>query len=114
MAIALFRATRTYFTSQDEMKRFSPVETKPGANVTSDAHIGAFLAPTLNPSRYHPVVTCPKMLLEMGGVVDEGLKVYGVKRLGAIDARIKPLIVGATTQTTIYAIAEKANLAVHI
>ncbi|TVY71203.1 Dehydrogenase xptC [Lachnellula suecica] len=108
VAIGLFKGLRTYFKSQGEMKKLSPVETKPGANVTSDADIGAFLAATLNPSEYHPVGTCPKMPLAMGGVVDEELTVHGVQRLSIVDASIMPLTVGATTQSTVYAIAEKA------
>jgi choline dehydrogenase-like flavoprotein len=109
VAIALFRGVRKYFTSKGEIQKFSPVETKPGANVTSDADIGRFLASTLDPSQYHPVGTCPKMPLEMGGVVDEELRVHGVNQLSIVDASTMPLIVGATTQSTVYAIAEKVS-----
>ncbi|KAH9223845.1 hypothetical protein DL95DRAFT_272821, partial [Leptodontidium sp. 2 PMI_412] len=108
VAIALFKGTRAYFTSQGAMKRLSPVETKPGLNVTSDADIEDYLRRTLDPSQYHPVGTCPKMPLKLGGVVDEGLKVYDVEGLSVVDASIMPLIVGATTQSTVYAVAEKA------
>lgn len=70
---------------------------------------GAILASTLNTSQYHPVGACPKMPLEIGGVVDEELKVYGVKGPSVVDASIMPLIVGDTTQSTVYAIAEKVS-----
>ncbi|PVH88936.1 GMC oxidoreductase [Cadophora sp. DSE1049] len=108
VAVALFKGIRMYYASQGAMKRLTPVETKPGANVTSDAEIESFLKRTLDPSQYHPVGTCPKMPLELGGVVDEELKVYGVEGLSVVDASIMPLIVGATTQSTVYAVAEKA------
>ncbi|KAH0493232.1 hypothetical protein TgHK011_008147 [Trichoderma gracile] len=42
------------------------------------------------------------------GVVDERLKVYGVKGLRVVDASIMPLQIGAHIQATVYAIAEKA------
>jgi choline dehydrogenase len=110
VAIALFRGVRDYFTSQGEMKRLSAVETKPGANVTSDEDIGKYLSTTLNPSQYHPVGTAAMLPLRLGGVVDDELKVHGVERLSIIDASIMPLIVGATTQSTVYAIAEKVSI----
>ncbi|KAG4437134.1 hypothetical protein IFR05_007396 [Cadophora sp. M221] len=108
VAIALFKGTRAYFSSQGAMKTLTPVETKPGLNVTSNADIEDYLRRTLDPSQYHPVGTCPKMPLKLGGVVDEELKVYGVEGLSVVDASIMPLIVGATTQSTVYAVAEKA------
>jgi choline dehydrogenase len=109
VAVALFKGIRTYYASQGTMKRLTPVETKPGLNVTSDADIEAYLKTKLDPSQYHPVGTCPKMPLELGGVVDEELKVYGVENLSVVDASIMPLIVGATTQSTVYAVAEKVS-----
>lgn len=109
VAVALFKGIRSYYASQGAMKRLTPVETKPGANVTSDAEIESFLKGTLDPSQYHPVGTCPMMPLEMGGVVDETLRVYGVEGLSVVDASMMPLIVGATTQSTVYAVAEKVS-----
>lgn len=58
---------------------------------------------------WHPVGTCA-MGGEGGikaGVVDERLKVYGVKGLRVIDASIIPLQISAHTQATVYAIGEK-------
>ena len=59
---------------------------------------------------WHPVGTC-----SMGGrqgaragVVDERLRVYGVRGLRVVDASVIPLQISGHTQATVYAIAEKA------
>ncbi|GLI74784.1 hypothetical protein PoHVEF18_003032 [Penicillium ochrochloron] len=58
---------------------------------------------------WHPVGTCAMGGSEgaKAGVVDERLRVYGVRGLRVIDASIMPLQVGAHIQATVYAIAEK-------
>ena len=60
------------------------------------------------PSAYHAVDTCAMMLLELGGVVDEYLRVYGVEGLRGVDASIMSVTVGANIAGTVFAIAEKA------
>lgn len=49
------------------------------------------------------------MKLELGGVVDPELKVYGVKGLRIVDASIMPMIIGSHTSSTVYAVAEKVS-----
>ncbi|XHG07828.1 hypothetical protein AWENTII_010959 [Aspergillus wentii] len=58
---------------------------------------------------WHPVGTCAMggSTGEKTGVVDERLRVYGVRGLRVIDASIMPLQVSAHIQATVYAIAEK-------
>lgn len=57
----------------------------------------------------HPIGTCG-MGGDRGierGVVDERLRVYGVKALRVVDASVMPLQISAHLQATVYAIAEK-------
>lgn len=46
---------------------------------------------------------------DLGGVVDEKLKVYGTNNVRVVDASIFPLTVGAPIQQSVYATAEKAS-----
>jgi choline dehydrogenase-like flavoprotein len=49
------------------------------------------------------------MPLELGGVVDEEMMVYGIRQLSIVDASVIPWIVGATLQGAVYAVAEKVK-----
>ncbi|KAK8110717.1 uncharacterized protein PG998_007174 [Apiospora kogelbergensis] len=57
---------------------------------------------------YHPSGTAAMLPRALGGVVDEQLKVYGVRGLRVIDASVMPTLPGANTCQTVYAVAEKA------
>lgn len=59
-------------------------------------------------SNNHPVGTCAMLPRDNGGVVDAELNVYGVEGLRIVDSSIMPFIPLANTQTTVYAVAEKA------
>lgn len=56
----------------------------------------------------HPCGTCAMMPREKGGVVDEHLKVWGVKRLRVVDASMFPMIPAGNIQSSVYAVAERA------
>jgi choline dehydrogenase-like flavoprotein len=59
-------------------------------------------------SEWHLVGTCAMLPREKGGVVDKELRVYGTRNLRVVDASVMPSIPRANTQTTVYAVAEKA------
>ncbi|KAK0264021.1 hypothetical protein LTR35_017449 [Friedmanniomyces endolithicus] len=60
---------------------------------------------------WHPIGSCSMggYLGAEAGVVDERLRVYGVKGLRVVDASVMPLQISAHLQATVYAIAEKAS-----
>jgi choline dehydrogenase len=99
--------TRKYFL-ETRMNTLDPVELSPGADVTAPADIEAWLRSVMVPSSFHPIGTAAMLPQNLGGVVDEGLLVYGVKGLSVVDASVMPDLPGSYTQQTVYAVAEKA------
>lgn len=81
-------------------------ELEPGAQVDDDAQIEAYIRQRAE-TIYHPVGTC-KMGNDDWAVVDDRLRVYGLKGLRVTDASIMPTIVGGNTNAPTTAIAEKA------
>lgn len=59
-------------------------------------------------TEFHPSGTTAMLPLELGGVVDTDLKVYGTSNLRVVDAGVMPVIVGAHLQAVVYAVAERA------
>lgn len=57
----------------------------------------------------HPLGTAAMMPRNLGGVVDEKLKVYGTENVRVVDASVMPFQVSGHLTSTIYAIAEKAS-----
>ena len=98
------------FMGTGALGRLNATEAVPGAAVATDEQLAAWVRRTVVPSVYHPVGTAAKMRREWGGVVDEELRVYGVRGVSVVDASIMPTIVGGTTSMTVYAIAEKVGL----
>lgn len=95
--------------ARPELKRFSPVETVPGAGETDDDIINALVqTKSLEASFAHMSGTCAMMPEAYGGVVGADLLVYGVKQLSIVDASIIPLVPATHIQATMYAVAEKA------
>ena len=57
---------------------------------------------------WHPVGTCVLRPRDKGGVINERLIVHGSANLRVVDASIMPLICRGNTQSTVYAVAERA------
>ncbi|KAM5543814.1 hypothetical protein V8D89_002431 [Ganoderma adspersum] len=56
----------------------------------------------------HLIGTAPLAPRRQGGVVDRSLRVYGTRNLRVADASVFPMQIGAHSQATVYAVAEKA------
>lgn len=81
-------------------------EILPGRNCESDAELEKFIRRKAQ-HIYHPVGTC-KMGKDDMAVVDEQLRVHGVKGLRVVDASIMPTVVSGNTNAPTIMIAEKA------
>jgi choline dehydrogenase len=86
--------------------RFRGQELLPGPAVQDDAGWEAHVR-TLAATLYHPVGTC-KMGSDRMAVVDDELRVHGLRGLRVVDASIMPLIVRGNTNAPTIMIAEKA------
>ncbi|KAI0545605.1 hypothetical protein F4679DRAFT_599346 [Xylaria curta] len=105
--VEIIRFTKRYYF-ETRLRDLAPRQVQPPDYVNEPDDLKGFLRQNVNPSYFHPVGTCAMMPRELGGVVDERLKVYGVEKLRVVDASIMPVLVGANTCQTTYAIAEKA------
>ncbi|RPB16228.1 GMC oxidoreductase [Morchella conica CCBAS932] len=106
LMIDAFRAGRRLMQTP-AMTELGAIEATTG-NLTTDEQIVDYLKKTMSPSFSHVCCTSPMMPKEIGGVVDEELRVFGVSGLRVIDAGVVPVVPAAHLQATIYAVAEKA------
>ncbi len=106
MAVESLRWARK-IVSQPAMRPYRPEEHKPGAHVASDEDM-LVAAGDLGTTIFHPVGTA-----RMGpdgdrnAVLDERLRVRGVKSLRVIDASVMPAITSGNTNSPTIMIAEK-------
>src|SRR5262245_36842505 len=91
---------------QSPMDPFRGEEISPGAEVTSDADIDAFIRKTMI-TVHHPACTCP-IGIGPEAVLDPQLRVRGVERLRVVDASAMPDLVTAHINACVLMIAERA------
>lgn len=89
------------------MRRYGAVETGPGAHIQTDADLRQYIKDSMTLSFLHPCCTAAMLPRELGGVVGPDLRVHGVRGLRIVDVSVLPLLVGAHTSATAYAIGEK-------
>ncbi len=92
--------------AQHAFDPYRGAEYAPGAEVTTDAEIDAYLRARVE-SIYHPVGTC-KMGSDTMAVVDDRLRVRGVEALRVVDASVMPTLVTGNTNAPTIMIAERA------
>jgi choline dehydrogenase len=92
--------------AQESFDPYRGPELMPGAHVTKDEQIDAFVRKTAE-TIYHPVGSA-KMGRDADSVVDPSLKVYGVEGLRVVDASVMPSLVSGNTNAPTIMIAEKA------
>jgi choline dehydrogenase-like flavoprotein len=85
---------------------YAASETLPGAAVTSDTDLAAFIRAT-SYTVHHPVGTC-RIGTDANAVVDPQLRVRGLSGLRVADASVMPSIIGGNTNAVVVMIAEKA------
>ncbi|KAJ8065062.1 hypothetical protein OCU04_005775 [Sclerotinia nivalis] len=100
-----FNYTR-FMRTAPSLQSISFTESYPGPNITTQAQIEEFIRETVVSENHH-VGTASMLPRKLGGVVDERLRVYGVKGLRVVDASVIPMLVAAHLQATVYGVAEK-------
>jgi choline dehydrogenase-like flavoprotein len=93
--------------AHESFERYRAREVLPGPAVTSDEQWLEHIRATLT-TVHHPGSTC-RMGPAGDNVVDHELKVHGLEALRVADASIYPRLVGANTNASVVAIAEKAS-----
>ncbi|CAE6496195.1 unnamed protein product [Rhizoctonia solani] len=87
------------------MSSYLKTESTATSASTTDTAIATYIANSIA-TEYHPIGTCSMLPLDMGGVVDTTLRVYGTANVRVIDVSVMPIHVTAHTMAPAYAIAE--------
>lgn len=72
------------------MSNSATSEALPGPDVQTDEQWEAWLRTVIS-TEYHPGCTCAMLPLDLGGVVDANLKVYGTSNLRVADSSVFPI-----------------------
>jgi len=109
VAADAIRVTRRLM-GQEALKKYEPQEFLPGPKVSNDTADLAKAAGDIGTTIFHPVGTA-KMGLSSDplAVVDERLRVFGLKALRVVDASVMPTITSGNTNTPTIMIAEKGS-----
>ncbi|GFF41228.1 glucose oxidase [Aspergillus udagawae] len=101
-------------TRSGKMGEFFGEETLPGELLSDDASLEDWARYVKQNFRgnYHGVGTCSMMKKELGGVVDENAKVYGVENLRVVDGSIPPTQVSSHVMNVFYGMAVKISEAI--
>ncbi len=109
VAVLALKLTRKLLLNTPSLSPLQVQELVPGPSVQADSDIEAALRNSIiAPGNAHPSGTAGMFPRELGGVVDDHLRVYGVDGLRVVDASVLPMIIAANLQATMYAVAEKA------
>ncbi|KAG8163562.1 hypothetical protein KVR01_006859 [Diaporthe batatas] len=107
VAVALVRKAREIMDAPS-MRVLGPIEVAPfGQVVQTDEEIREAVRQTFNPSNGHECCTAAMMPKELGGVVDDKLRVYGIDGLRVADTSFWPMPLNGAPSATVYASAEK-------
>jgi len=104
VAIEGMRFTRRIMAAK-ALARYAPEEFRPGPAIVSDADLEK-AAGELGTTIFHPVGSC-RMGSEANDVLDDRLRVKGVRALRVIDASVMPRITSGNTNAPTYVIAEQ-------
>ena len=99
------KIVRKIMLETETFKKYEPEEYRPGVHITNDEEL-VKAASDYAQTIFHPVGTC-KMGNDDMAVVDDSLKVRGIKNLRVIDASIMPNITSGNTNAPTIMIAEK-------
>ncbi len=91
---------------QKPFDRYRGPELSPGPGIETAAEIEAWVRATAD-TVFHPVGTC-RMGADPGSVVDEQLRVRGVRGLRVVDASVFPTITSGNTAAPTMMVAERA------
>lgn len=109
VATEALRFSRRFHQAPTMKATFAPVQVAPAPDITTDEDLEHYTRTTGSSTTGHLSGTCAMMPRKMGGVVSPDLLVYGVTGLSVADSSIMPLIPGAHTCASVYAVAEKVR-----
>ncbi len=99
------RKTRAII-AQRAFDRYRGKEIYPGPEATTDSDILNYIKASVS-TDYHPSCSC-KMGTDSSAVVDQEMRVHGIKRLRVVDASVMPRITSANLNAPVQMIAARA------